>query len=236
MKEVASLRYGVVFKKAFSDPEIFTAFVRDFLGIEIEIDEVETEKSFDPPIGRIDSRFDLYAEDRKNRVIVDIQHERLSDHYHRFMHYHCAAILEQAANSKNYRPGLSVFTLVVLTSGDKHKKDIAVTDFDPKDLEGNPLGEIPHKIIYICPKYINDKTPGPCREWMLAIQDSLDEQVDESDYTLPEIHRVFRHIEKDRISPGERAKMFDENVWEERDHEKIEEGMKQGKEIGIQEG
>ncbi|MCP4347055.1 MAG: hypothetical protein GY795_50590, partial [Desulfobacterales bacterium] len=63
MKEVASLRYGVVFKKAFSDPEIFTAFVRDFLGIEIEIDKVETEKSFGPPVGKIDSRFDLYAED-----------------------------------------------------------------------------------------------------------------------------------------------------------------------------
>ena len=42
MKQVASLRYGVVFKKAFCDPEIFTAFVRDILEVEIEINERET--------------------------------------------------------------------------------------------------------------------------------------------------------------------------------------------------
>lgn len=47
MKEVASLRYGVIFKKAFSVPEIFTAFVEDLLDTRIEVDEVETEKSFD---------------------------------------------------------------------------------------------------------------------------------------------------------------------------------------------
>ena len=50
MKQVASLRYGVIFKKAFCDPEIFTAFVRDMLGIKIEIDQVETEKAFDLPV------------------------------------------------------------------------------------------------------------------------------------------------------------------------------------------
>jgi len=231
MKKVASLRYGVVFKKAFSDPEIFTAFVRDFLGIAIEIEKVETEKSFDPPVGRVDSRFDLYAEDLKNRVIVDIQHERLSDHYHRFMHYHCAAILEQAADSKSYIPGLSVFTLVVLTSGERHKRDIAITDFDPRDLKGISLNEIPHKIIYICPKYVNDETPEPYREWMEAINDSLDETVEESDYTRPEVRKIFQHIEKDRISPSERAKIFDEQAWEQRDMDKI----KEGKELGIRE-
>ncbi len=74
MKQVGSLRYGVIFKKAFSHPEIFTAFVRDVLGIELEISSVETEKSFSPTVGPIDSRFDLFAEDVKNRVIVDIQH------------------------------------------------------------------------------------------------------------------------------------------------------------------
>ncbi len=41
------------------------------------------------------------------------------------MYYHCAALLEQTVIN------------------------------DPKDLQGNPIGEIDHKIIYICPKYLN---------------------------------------------------------------------------------
>jgi len=104
MKNVASLQYGVMFKKAFCDPEIFTAFVRDFLGIEFEVDHVETEKSFNPVIGNVAVKFDLYAEDTKHRIIVDIQHERYPDHYHRFLHYQCAALLEQVATSHDYRP------------------------------------------------------------------------------------------------------------------------------------
>lgn len=32
MKKVASLRCGVIFKKAFRDPEVFRAFDRDCLG------------------------------------------------------------------------------------------------------------------------------------------------------------------------------------------------------------
>ncbi|MCP4113208.1 MAG: hypothetical protein GY749_48040, partial [Desulfobacteraceae bacterium] len=69
MKKVASLRYGVIFKKAFCDPEIFTAFVRDIAGVDIEIDVVETEKEFDPPVGYVKSRFDLFAQDPKNRLV-----------------------------------------------------------------------------------------------------------------------------------------------------------------------
>ncbi len=210
MKQVASLRYGVIFKKAFGVPEIFTAFVRDFTQIQLEIDHIETEKSFAPIIGKIDSRFDLFAEDKKNRVIVDIQHRRLTDHYARFLHYHCSAILEQASNAQDYLPPLKVLTLVVLTSGDKHKTDISTIDFDPRNLKGKPLGEILHKIMYICPKYVNDNTPNPYREWMLAIEDSLDQEVDESKYTHPAIHQLFQQIERDSISPTERATMFDE--------------------------
>ena len=113
---------------------------------------METEKSFSPIVGRVNSHFDLFAEDIKNRVVVDIQYERHEDHYDRFLHYHCVALLEQIASSKNYRPELKVFTIVVLTSGDKHKTDVATIDFDPKDLQGKALGEISHKVIYLCPK------------------------------------------------------------------------------------
>jgi hypothetical protein len=78
MKQVASLRYGVIFKKAFCDVTVFKGFVRDILGITLEIETVETEKVFATPIGSVKTQFDLYAEDKKNRVIVDIQHELLN--------------------------------------------------------------------------------------------------------------------------------------------------------------
>lgn len=150
MKYVASLKYGVVFKKAFCDPEIFTAFAQDIIGLPIEIDRVETEKEFDPPVGYVKPRFDLFAEDSRHRTVVDIQYARTGDHYDRFLYYHCVALLEQIAKAENYRPPLKVFTVAVLTSGDRHQTAVSMTDFDPHDLEGRPLHEIPHKVIYLC--------------------------------------------------------------------------------------
>ena len=213
--EVASLRYGVIFKKVFSQPHIFTAFVKDILGIEIEIDKVETEKSFSPGVGRVDSRFDLFAQDKKNRLIVDIQHKRYTDHYDRFLHYHCVALLEQINSSANYKPQMDVYTIVVLTSGDKHKTDIAITDFRPKTLDGVFIPETKHKIIHLCPKYVNKNTPEPYREWLTAINDSLDNQVDESQYHNSTIQEIFRTIKNDNTSPQEYARMKDEYSEEE---------------------
>ncbi|RKZ48698.1 MAG: hypothetical protein DRR16_11390 [Candidatus Parabeggiatoa sp. nov. 3] len=221
MKKVASLRYGVIFKKAFSQPDIFKAFVKDFIGIDLKINKVEMEKQFFPIIGKVDTRFDLFAEDVSNRVIVDIQHVRYGDHYDRFLHYHCVALLEQIAISENYHPNLRVFTIVVLTSGDKHKVDMATTDFAPKDNKGVPLNELRHKIIFLSPKYVTDDTPEPYREWLLAIADSLDEEVDETSYQHKEIRKIFDLIEQDSISPTERFKMKDEYGMEEIQRNKV---------------
>ncbi|HAS52331.1 MAG TPA: hypothetical protein DCS21_11540 [Gammaproteobacteria bacterium] len=211
MKKVASLKYGVVFKKAFCDPEIFSAFVRDIIGLPVTVDYVETEKEFDPPVGYVKPRFDLFAQDHKHRIVIDIQHTRNADHYDRFFYYHCIALLEQVVKAGNYRPPLKVFTLVVLTSGDRHQTDMAVIDCDPHDRAGKPLQEVPHKVIYLCPKYVGDQTPEPYREWLRAIRDTLDEEVDETQYQRPEIHKLFEAIRRDHLSPEERARMIDEN-------------------------
>lgn len=228
MKHVAPLRYGVIFKKAFGKPEIFTAFVKAVLGIDIEIDKVETEKSFKPAIGKVDCRFDLFAEDKKNRLVIDIQHDRSSDHYHRFMYYHLMAIAEQTAKADNYRPPLAVFTIVVLTGYDKHQVDMATVEFDPKTRKGEALGEIPHKIIYLAPHYLAEDTPEPLRQWLRAIEDTLDEQVDETSYDDPRIQQVFDEIEQDLVSPTERATMFEEYAQEELRQAQFEQGLKQG--------
>lgn len=228
MKHVAPLRYGVIFKKAFCKPEIFTAFVKAVLDIDIEIDKVETEKSFKPAIGKVDCRFDLFAEDKKNRLVIDIQHDRSSGHYHRFMYYHLMAIAEQTAKAENYRPALTVLTIVVLTGYDKHQTDLSAVDFDPKTRQGKALGEIPHKLVYLAPHYMEKDTPEPLHQWLRAIEDTLDEEVDETTYADPQILRVFDEIEQDLVSPVERAKMFEENIQEELRQTQFEQGLKQG--------
>ncbi|NEX15356.1 MAG: hypothetical protein C1943_01650 [Halochromatium sp.] len=232
MKQVAPLRYDVIFKKAFSEPDIFAGFVEAMTGVTVNIDHVDTEKRFDPPIGLVDSRFDLYAEDHVNRIVIDIQHVKLPDHYHRFLHYHCAAILEQVAAAKDYRPPLQVLTLVVLTSGDRHQVEYASIDFDPKDLQGQPLGEIAHRVIYLCPKYVSDATPEPYREWLQAIADSLDEEVDESAYQNPLIHKIFGLIARDGLTPQDRARMKDEYGYEAIGRDQFEKGVVEGEAKG----
>jgi len=234
MKRVASLQYDVIFKKAFVQVDVFKAFVKAVLDIDLEIDKVETEKSFRPPIGYVNSRFDLFAQDEKNRIIVDIQHWQSDSHYDRFLHYHCAAMLEQIPRGHNtYSPELKVFTIVVLTTTDKHGKDVLTIDFDPKDLQGNGVNEIPHKVIYLCPKCVNENTPPEYKEWMEAIDDSLDEQVDESHYHHTMIQKIFNAIEEDGLTPTDRYFMIEEN--EKREFEKkfkkegLNEGIKEGK-------
>lgn len=232
MRKVASLAYGVIFKKAFCDVTVFKGFVRDILGINLEIDKVETEKEFDSLIGSVRPRFDLYAEDKKNRVIVAIQQRRDFDHYDRFLHYHFLAILEQVKTSLNYRPPLAVYTIVVLTSGDKHKTPVSVIDFDPKDLDGKPLGEIHHKVIYLCPKYMNDSTPELFHEWLRIIEESLTGAVDETTYHLSEMKNVLNHIEQDGITPTERYWMIEERSIEAHKKESWEEGWEKGMQTG----
>ncbi len=237
IKQVAPLRYGVIFKKAFCDVEIFNSFVSDILGIEFHCDLVETEKEFDAIIGSVKPRFDLYAEDKKNRIIVDIQHRRDHDHYDRFLHYHCAALLEQIKNANDYRPSVAVYTIVVLTSGDKHKSPLSMIDFDPKNWRGEPLGEIPHKIIYLCPKYLNnDNTPIPYREWLQVIDDSLDGEIDESKYQRSETQKIIQRIEKDDISPEERFWMIEEYNDEKATREMLEQAIQEGIAKGIEKG
>jgi predicted transposase/invertase (TIGR01784 family) len=224
MKEVASLQYGVIFKKAFSQIDVFKAFVKDITGVELEIDKVETEKSFDQKIGNIRVEFDLYAEDLKNRVIIEIQHQNGSDYYDRFLHYHCVALLEQAANYRNYKPDLTVYTIVVLTSADKHKTDVAVIDFDPKDRYGKSLGVIKHKVIYLAVKYVDENTPGIYRDWLSAINESLSEKIDETHYQRPELQTVINSIAKNLVSPEEKYWMIEEYNFEDDKKKKFEAG------------
>ena len=74
---LANLENEVHFKNVFTDIEVFTAFVKDILGIDINITKVETEKVLLDQVSPIKFEMDLFAEDEKARTIVEIQKNRL---------------------------------------------------------------------------------------------------------------------------------------------------------------
>ncbi|RKZ44158.1 MAG: hypothetical protein DRQ41_03525 [Gammaproteobacteria bacterium] len=76
---------------------------------------------------------------------------------------------------------------------------------------------------------MTDNTPEPYREWLLAIQDSLDEEVDETQYRKTAIQQIFNLIGRDSISPQERARMKDEYSLGLLQQDKFEQGHKQGR-------
>jgi len=107
------------------------------------------------------------------------------------------------------------------------------TDFRPKKIDGTCVVETQHKIIYVCPKYVTNQTPTPYQEWLRAINDSLDKQVEESDYQNEIIQEVFSLIEKDKISPAEYARMKDEYSEEEYMQEQTQKARNEGIEKGV---
>lgn len=72
----------------------------------------------------------------------------------------------------------------------------------------------------------------PLRQWLRAIEDTLDEAVNETTYADPQILSVFDEIGQDLISPIERTKMFEENTQEELRQTQFEQGLKKGMEQG----
>ena len=70
---VHSLESRPAFQEGFSSVVVFKKMVKAFTGVDIKIKEVEIEKEFHKPIGNVKVKFDLFAEDEKNRLVgIDV--------------------------------------------------------------------------------------------------------------------------------------------------------------------
>ncbi|MCB1189527.1 MAG: hypothetical protein KDK90_03795 [Leptospiraceae bacterium] len=62
---LAPLDNETIFKKAFTDKEVFKSFVKDIFGIDIQVENIETEKRF------VDFKIDIYAETTDHRFLIE---------------------------------------------------------------------------------------------------------------------------------------------------------------------
>jgi len=178
---IARLDNDVFFKKAFTDRIVFKAFVKDIVGIEVEPEKIETEKAFEPKVGSVNFRYDIFAEDKKKRIVIEIQKVEYDHNFDRFLHYHLQAITEQQRSSEDYSVDKTVYTIVVMTAPYKinrktskiYKDEVLISDLNPRNLKGTERNLFNHELVFLNPNYKDKQTPQNYRDWLDLIYESI---------------------------------------------------------------
>jgi len=200
------------------------------LGITINIERVYTEYEYPETIGFVQTKFDLFAEDEEQRIIVEIQHVKEEDFFMRFLYYHLISLVEQVKGYEAYRFDRTVYTIVVLTSVPRDGSvnfSFAVSDMNPIDEFDKKVEIYPHRLFFLSPRLVNDRTPKGAKAWLELIADTLDSKVDEANYSSPLFRRIIAEIERTSISPEEASEIKDEAAWELAKERFIREGREE---------
>jgi predicted transposase/invertase (TIGR01784 family) len=209
---LARLDNEVFFKKAFTDEIVFKAFVKDIVGIEVEPTKIETEKAFQPKLGNIAFKYDIFAEDVKRRIVIEIQKVEYDHNFDRFLHYHLQAIAEQQRSSEDYSVEKTVYTIVVMTAPYKvnsktneiYKDEVLISALNPKNLKGVERKLFNHELIYLNPNYKSKDTPHNYRDWLDLIYESIHNPKNpQININNAGIKRATEIVSEENISPDE---------------------------------
>jgi predicted transposase/invertase (TIGR01784 family) len=239
MIEVAPLKFGAVFKQAFSQVDVFKQFVKDVLNLELNIDKVHTEYEYPQPVGFVRSKYDLFAEDVEQRVIVEIQHLKQDDFFDRFLYYHLVSLVEQIGNYQEYDFEKTVYTIVVLTTLPRDGSisfSCAISDMNPIDEHGKKHEIYSHRLIFLCPRLVNEHTPAKIKKWLELIEDSLDGKVEETHYSEATFAAILQLIQRHHLDRELLAQIKDEAAWENVKRRQREEGFEEGIQHGLEQG
>jgi len=180
---LAPLDNGTIFKKAFSDKDVFLPFIKDLFNIDIEVETIETEKQFVPPISPVDFKLDIYAESKDHSIIIEIQKIDYDYNFDRFLHYFLTLVANQQKSSSDYKFTRRVLGIVVFArpyrfnqkDGQPVRDNVLIMDFNPKNIKGKPVNLYDHNLIFLnsSKKYQNDETPVNYKDWLDLLYASI---------------------------------------------------------------
>lgn len=211
---LANLDNEVHFKHVFTNVEVFSAFAKDVLGIDLNIDKVETEKVLPSKVSAIKFRMDLFAEDNDKRTVVEIQKVDYDYSYDRFAHYFLANLIDMQRSSKDYSYDKEVYVIVVVTAayriselnGQPIKDDILITSINPRNLQGQERKMTKHQMVILNTTYINDNTPKDIKDWMDLIKESMNNpQNPKINTDKPSIAKAAKLAALNNLSPEQLA-------------------------------
>ncbi|MEN8217202.1 MAG: hypothetical protein ABFS56_12710 [Pseudomonadota bacterium] len=151
--------------------------------------------------------------------------------FDRFLYNHLISMVEQVDGYQEYGFDRTIYTIVLLTSNlhdGKIKFSYAVSNMNPRGEYGDTVEVYPHRLVFLCPRKVNDKTPPLVKKWLNFIKDSLDGEMDEKDYPEALWRKIMAAIQKRTISPTLLSEIKDDVAWEKAKIRFVEEGRKEG--------
>ncbi len=248
---LAPLDNETIFKKAFTDNEVFQQFIKDLFDIEVTVSKIETEKRFQPPIANIDIKLDIYAETDDHRFLIEIQRIDYDYNFNRFLNYFVSLLVEQQKKATQYDIPQTVLGVIVITrpykikqlTGEPIKDNIMSIDFDPRNLKDERIHLFDHKLLFLNPhiKYQNPDTPKNYKDWLDLFRVSIDKKINLTlNLNNKGIAKTVKIIEYNNLDAETITKM---KVAEQRkamlsiiEEEGKKIGIDEGKKIGIDEG
>jgi predicted transposase/invertase (TIGR01784 family) len=179
--QLANLDNEIFFKKVFTDPEVFRAFVRDVTGVDVVDAKIETEKQLERKVAAIRFKLDIYAESADKRVLIEIQRVDYDYTFDRFLHYFLAALVDLQRSSKDYSFEQDVYTIIVLTApyivkaknGQLLQDDVLISNLNPRTLQDQVREVYPHRLIFLNPSHTASETPAIIKDWLDFISESI---------------------------------------------------------------
>jgi predicted transposase/invertase (TIGR01784 family) len=211
---LGNLDNEVIFKKAFTDKFVLQCLVKDLFGVTFIPDKVETEKRFPMKISYIDFKYDVFAQSKDKRVIVEIQKVDYDYNFDRFLLYHNMAIAELQRSSKEYKASKVVYTIVVCTGkyvakerdGTAIEKDVLFHHSNLFDMEGKEVDVFGHKLIFLNHHYIKAATPEAYKDWLHLVKESI-KNPENPTINLKNhgVKKVSELIDYEHLTPEERT-------------------------------
>jgi len=223
---LAPLDNETIFKKAFTDKEVFQNFVKDLFDIEVVVEKIETEKRFEPPISPINFELDIYAESEDHNFIIEIQKIDYDHNFDRFLHYFLTLIANQQKSSTAYRFQQRVLGVVVFArpyrfdtkDGLPIRDNVLVMDFNPRNLKGDLVRLYGHNMVFLNPskKYQSGETPKKYQDWLDLFHASMKDPVNyKLNLSNRGIAKAVQIIDYDRLDPESLRKMKEDELRKE---------------------
>jgi hypothetical protein len=223
---LAPLDNETIFKKAFTDKEVFQQFVKDLFDIDIVVDKIETEKKFEPPISPINFELDIYAESTDHHFIIEIQKIDYDYNFDRFLHYFLTLIANQQRSASDYKFTQRVLGVVVFArpyrfnqkDGQPVRDNVMIMDFNPRNLKGEQIKLYEHNMVFLnsSKKYQNTETPKNYQDWLDLLYASMKEPVNyKLNLNNKGIAKAINLIDYDKLDPITLQKMKEDESRKE---------------------